>query len=219
MNGPHDMGGMQCYGPVTPEIDEPIFHGDWEKQALALTVAMGFCGLWNIDSSRFARESLPPVFYLSKSYYQIWIAGLEQLMLERGMVTENELASGRCEQAPVEVKRFVSGGEMSAALAKGGPVEREPVGEPIFKPGQSVRALNDNPSGHTRLPRYARGKKGEILSVHGYHVFPDDNSKGAGEHPQWLYNVSFEASELFGSSADPGNKVMIDCWESYLEPV
>ena len=105
MNGPHDMGGMQCYGPVEPEADEPVFHGEWEKRALAITVAMGGTGMWNLDQSRFARESLPPVQYLSSSYYQIWLAGLESLMKARGMVTGSELDGGRLDIPPVETKR------------------------------------------------------------------------------------------------------------------
>ncbi len=218
MNGPHDMGGMQCYGPVEPEADEPVFHGEWEKRALALTVGMGFGGKWNIDASRYARESLPPVFYLSSSYYQIWIAGLQKLMLERGMVNEQELESGTVQVPPVELARVVSADEMSAALAKGGPAERKAQGKPLFTSGQAVKSANFNPSGHTRLPRYARGKNGEIVSVHGCHVFPDTNARGEGESPQWLYSVAFDATELFGPSSKRGDQVMIDCWESYLEP-
>ena len=95
MNGQHDMGGMQCYGPVEPEKDEPIFHADWEKRALAMTVGMGFSGKWNLDVSRFNRESLPSEFYLTKSYYQIWLAGLQNLMLQRDMVTQSELETGK----------------------------------------------------------------------------------------------------------------------------
>ncbi len=217
MNGPHDMGGMQCYGPVQPEKDEPVFHDEWEKRALALTVAMGFCGVWNIDKSRFARECLPPDFYLSKSYYQIWIAGLERLMLDAGLATESEIESGKSEAPAREVRRVVKGEEMPAALAAGGPVGRAPSTEPGFAPGEKVRTLNIHPATHTRLPRYVRGKTGTIERIQGYHVFPDTNASGGGENPQWLYNVAFEARELFGPDAEPGGKVMVDCWGPYLE--
>ncbi|MEM8651185.1 MAG: nitrile hydratase subunit beta, partial [Pseudomonadota bacterium] len=176
MNGPHDMGGMQCYGPVIPEENEPIFHADWEKRALALTVGMGFAGQWNLDISRFARESLPPEFYLTKSYYQIWIAGLQKLMLERGMVNEDEIADGKLSEPGIPVKSVVSAEEMPAALAAGGPVEREASGTASFKVGDQVRTLKINPSGHTRLPRYARGVEGRIAEIHGCHVFPDSNA-------------------------------------------
>jgi len=217
MNGPHDMGGMQCYGAVEPEKDEPVFHGDWEKRALAMTVGMGFAGKWNLDISRFARESLPPDFYLTKSYYQIWLAGLQKLMLEREMITESELKTGKLEAPGVEVKRVVSADEMPTALAAGAPVERDAILEPGFAIGEQVRALNINPQGHTRLPRYIRGKVGEIIGVHGCHVFPDSNAKGEGEAPEWLYSVAFDAQELFGLEAEEGNLVMVDCWGAYLE--
>ncbi len=219
MNGPHDMGGMQCYGPVIPEENEPIFHADWEKRALALTVGMGFAGQWNLDISRFARESLPPEFYLTKSYYQIWIAGLQKLMLERGMVSEDEISDGKLSQPGISVKRVVTAEEMPAALAAGGPVEREASGTASFKVGDQVRTLKINPSGHTRLPRYARGVEGRIAEIHGCHVFPDSNAKSQGENPQWLYSVEFDAQALFGSDAEAGNSVMIDCWEPYLEQI
>lgn len=217
MNGPHDMGGMQCYGAVDPEKDEPIFHDDWEKRALAMTVGMGFAGKWNLDISRFVRESLPADFYLTKSYYQIWIAGLQKLMLERGMITENELQSGQLEVPGVEVKRVVSEEEMPSALAAGGPVDRDAILEPGFAASERVRALNINPQGHTRLPRYVRGKVGEIVSVQGCHVFPDSNAKSQGENPEWLYSVAFQSQELFGPDAEEGNVVMLDCWGAYLE--
>ncbi|MEM9332992.1 MAG: nitrile hydratase subunit beta [Pseudomonadota bacterium] len=219
MNGLHDMGGMQCYGPVIPEENEPIFHADWEKKALAMTVAMGFAGKWNIDISRHARESLPPEFYLTKSYYQIWLAGLEKLMLERSMLTEQEIATGAVEIDPVAVKRVVSADEMPAALAAGGPADRTVSSDPAFAIGATVRTANLNPSGHTRLPAYARGKTGEIVHCHGAHVFPDLNATGVGENPHWLYCVAFEARELFGPDAEAGNKIMLDCWEPYLAAV
>lgn len=217
MNGPHDMGGMQCYGPVMPETDEPVFHAEWEKKALALTVGVGFAGKWNLDASRFARESLPPEFYLSKSYYQIWIAGLQNLMLEREMVTEEELASGKKEIPAIETRPVITPDKMSGALAAGGPTERETNSDPTFSVGDRVRTLNINPKGHTRLPRYTRGKLGVVASVHGCHVFPDSNSRGDGENPKWLYSIEFDAQELFGQNASANDVVMVDCWEPYLE--
>lgn len=216
MNGPHDMGGMQCYGPVIAEENEPIFHDEWEARALALTVACGFCGLWNIDISRHSRESLPPDFYLTKTYYQIWIAGLEKLMLERGMVTKDELKTGKSDRPPVAVKRVVTAEEMPASLAAGAPAERKSDSKPGFEVGDAVRTLNINPQGHTRLPRYARAKSGRIALVHGFHVFPDSNAAGDGEQPQWLYGVEFDAVELFGQDSEANSTVMVDCWESYL---
>ena len=215
MNGPHDMGGMQCYGPVEPEADEPVFHGEWEKRALAITVAMGGTGMWNLDQSRFARESLPPVQYLSSSYYQIWLAGLESLMKARGMVTGSELDGGRLDIPPVETKRPAADrAVMKTILATGGPVSREASGEPAFKAGDAILTRNTHPAGHTRLPRYARGKPGVIAAIQGFHVFPDSNASGKGEDPHWLYSVAFKARDLFGSGS---HEVLLDCWEPYLE--
>ena len=217
MNGPHDMGGMQCYGPVMPEPNEPVFHADWEKKALALTVAMGFTGSWNIDISRHARESLPPSTYLSLSYYQIWLAGLEKLMLQRDMVTADELESGSRNKAPVAIKNVLRAEDTPAALAAGGPVERDTKTNPVFNTGDKVRARKINPKGHTRLPKYVRGVSGTIIKIQGCHVFPDSNSAGEGENPKWLYSVGFDGGALFGEDAEPNTMVMVDCWEPYLE--
>lgn len=216
MNGPHDMGGMQCYGPVIPEVDEPVFHADWEKKALAITVAMGFTGSWNIDISRHARESLPAVQYLKSSYYEIWLAGLQKLMLERQMVTQSELKTGAVETPPKPIKRQLKASEVADALAAGGPVDRQSTSDPIFTVGDRVKTRKINPQGHTRLPRYARNSIGIVDSIQGFHVFPDENSKGTGEEPCWLYSVRFSAEELFGEGADPNQDVLIDCWEPYL---
>lgn len=215
MNGVHDMGGMQCFGAVEPEADEPVFHAQWEKQALALTVAMGFTGMWNIDIGRSARETLTPAQYLASSYYRIWLAGLEKLMLERGMVTKGELDSGKKKIEPVEVKQVLDGPGMRKALATGGPVERDAVAQARFRAGDRVRARNMHPPGHTRLPRYVRSKPGYVERVNGCHVFPDSNAHGGGEDPQWLYTVRFEGADLFGEETN--HCVMVDCWEPYLE--
>jgi len=217
MNGPHDMGGMHCFGPVKPEHDEPLFHADWEKRAMALTVAMGFTGAWNIDVSRHARESLRPDFYLTSSYYKIWLAGLEKLMLQRDMVTARELENGQMETPARSVNRVLAASEVGKALAKGGPVDRQASSSPGFQVGDSVRTKNLNPAGHTRLPAYARDKTGRVVSIHGVHVFPDTNAKGEGECPAWLYSVAFGAQTLFGNGVGIDDLVMLDCWEPYLE--
>lgn len=217
MNGPHDMGGMQCYGPVKPEFDEPVFHGDWEKRALALTVAMGFTGMWNIDTSRHARESLPPIQYLSSTYYQIWLAGLERLMLERGMITAEELQTGKAiSPAKATNRPAPDRAGMKAGLAAGGPSARECDTPPAFRIGDTVRTLQINPKGHTRLPGYARGKTGKIIHYNGTHVFPDSAAHGKGDDPQPLYTVEFTASDLFGIGS---HSVTLDLWEPYLEAV
>ena len=217
MNGAQDLGGQHGFGPIAPEADEPLFHDEWERRAMALTVLMGPIGGWNIDQARAARESLPPVQYLSSTYYEIWTAALEKLMLERGIVTKEELASGQPLAPRADIAPAVSAERVPAVLARGGPTEREAREPARFKPGDRVRTVLMNPTGHTRLPRYARGRVGTIAIVHGAHVFPDSSGNGRGEDPQWLYSVRFEAAELWGPDTT-ASAVHVDCWEPYLVP-
>ncbi len=221
MNGVHDMGGQQGFGRVLLEDNEPLFHAAWESRAMAVTVAMGASGQWHIDLSRAARESLPPAVYLSSSYYEIWIRALEKLVLERGMVTQVELASGQQIAPPIKVNSVLTRANVDAALKAGSPTER-PIDQPaLFKVGQQVRARNIHPQGHTRLPRYVRGHVGTVVSVHGGHVFPDGHTLRATPPfhvpVQWLYTVVFDATTLWGDQSDPTVEVTVDAWESYLE--
>jgi nitrile hydratase subunit beta len=217
MNGAQDMGGVHGFGPVEPEPNEPAFHADWEKRAFALTLAMGIPGGWNIDMSRFARENRPPAEYLSMSYYQIWFAGLETLLKERTLVTDDEIDAGHSLHPPKPVKRMLSPADVAQVLYRGGPTERATNSAAKFKAGDSVRAKNINPLTHTRLPRYVRGRLGTVERVIGCHVFPDSNAQGAGENPQWLYTVRFAGRELWGEGGDPSVTVSVDAWEPYLE--
>jgi nitrile hydratase len=198
-----------------------LFHADWESRAMAMTVAMGASGQWNIDLSRSARESLPPDIYLSSSYYEIWVRALEKLMLERQMVTAAELETGQMITPPVNVSKVLTRDSVDAALKAGSPTER-PIDQPaLFKVGQKVRALNMHPQGHTRLPRYVRGHVGTIVSLHGGHVMPDQHTLRAlppfHVSVEWLYTVVFEGPSLWGSDSDPTVEVTVDAWESYLE--
>ena len=132
MDGAHDMGGAKGFGPVVPEPNEPVFHGDWERRAFALTVAMARPGGWNIDMSRFARENRPPEDYLSKSYFQIWLAGLETLMIERGLVTREEIEAGKVLSPPKPGVTPIAPTEVTPAIRRGGPTEREPKAPAMF---------------------------------------------------------------------------------------
>ena len=210
MNGPHDLGGAQGFGPIAPEASEPRFHDDWERRAFALTLAMGASGAWNLDQARSARESLPPALYLSSSYYQIWFEALERLLDARGLTRAQPIVS-----TPPRVLRAA---DVPAVLARGGPTERPPTAQARFAVGDQVRARLMHPSGHTRLPRYLRGHVGRIEAVRGMHVYPDTHAAGLGEQPRWLYTVRFEASTLWGADTTAGS-VHVDCWEPYLEPV
>jgi nitrile hydratase len=219
MNGAQDLGGMMGFGPVEPEPSEPIFHADWEKRALGLTLCCGALGEWNIDISRHARESLHPADYLSSSYYEIWIKGLQKLLTARGLVSTEELAAGQKRTAAKTTARPpLQAADVPAMLARGGPCARTLDRAPRFAVGDRVRSRNINPVGHTRLPRYARGKLGTIERCQGGFVFPDTNAHGQGEDPQWVYSVVFSGTELWGADADPTLSVAIDCWEPYLDP-
>jgi nitrile hydratase len=218
VNGAHDMGGQHGFGRVEPEPDEPVFHAEWERRAFALTLAMGATGEWNLDASRFARESLPPREYLSKTYYEIGLAGLERLAAERGLVTPEEVAAGRSLDQSRPVARILAAADVARTLGRGGPTERDSERPARFATGDRVRARNIHPPPHTRLPRYVRGHVGTVVTLHGAHVFPDAHAHGGGEDPQWLYTVSFDARELWGEQGDPTVAVSVDAFEPYLEP-
>jgi nitrile hydratase beta subunit len=217
MNGAHDLGGMHGFGPVAPDPNEPLFHGDWEKRCFALTLAVGFTGQWNIDASRFAREQMPPGEYLSTGYYEHWLFGLEYLLVDRSLATPEEMDAGKALVEPKPIARTLQAKDVVSTLSKGGPSERADAGDRLFAVGDKVRTRNLNPATHTRLPRYARGKVGTVHLAHGSHVFPDQNSQYQGEAPQPLYNVRFEGEELWGSAAEPGACTYIDLWEDYLD--
>lgn len=217
MNSAHDLGGQMAFGPVVPEPNEPVFHGDWEKRVLAINVAAGAMGAWTIDEIRHARESLPPAQYLSSTYYEIWLAALDKVLVKHGFLSADELASGKPAPERREPKRVLKGEEVAGVLRRGFPYEREAKAPARFAIGDKVRTIVMHPQHHTRLPRYARGKFGAIVAVHEGYVLPDSNAHGHGEAPERLYTVRFPAPELWGASADPRSTVSIDAWESYLE--
>lgn len=209
-----DLGGRDGYGPVLPEPEGELFHAPWEPRVLALTLAMGAAGAWNIDISRSARETLPD--YAKLNYYEIWFAALQRLLAERGLVTPDEVDAARVLHPPLPVKRVLAAADVAATLARGSPTTRPATGAPRFGVGQRVRTQREAPAHHTRLPGYARGKRGTVERLHGAHVFADAHAQGLGESPQWLYTVVFDGAELWGTPSD--TCVSIDAWEPYLEP-
>lgn len=219
MNGPHDLGGQMGFGPVAPDPAEPKFHAEWERRALGITLATGTMGAWNIDESRHTRESLHPALYYNASYYEIWIRALEKLLERHGFVSADEIEAGHKIWKGVVPKRVLKAGDVAETLARGGPCDRAVLTAPKFKPGDRVRTINEHPKGHTRLPRYARGKTGVVEAWREGYVFPDTNAHGKGENPQHVYTVTFEGRELWGKKSDPALTVSIDAWESYLEHV
>ena len=201
-----DLGGADERGAIIREPEGEVFHAPWEPRVLALTLAMNATGLWNLDMSRAARESL--VDYRTLSYYEIWFAALEKLLSDSGVLKEPAAA------AP----RVLRTAQVAATLARGSPCARAPARAARFAVGDRVRTRQDVPAHHTRLPGYARGKAGVVTRVHGAHVFPDANSRGLGECPQWLYTIAFEERELWGDDTAQRSTVSVDAWEPYLEP-
>ena len=210
-----DLGGLAGHGAVTPEPEGEVFHAAWESRALAVTLAMGATGAWNIDMSRAARETLPD--YARLSYYEIWITALEKLLAERGLALADELAAGRMLHPPAALACVLRASDVAAAIAKGSPTERPGASAARFKLGDRVRARAAHVGHHTRLPGYVHGRRGVIERVHGPHVFAEAHAQGLGEQPQWLYTVAFDGAELWGANATPRLRVSVDAWEPTLD--
>lgn len=209
-----DLGGQLGHGRVVPEPEGELFHAAWEPRAMALTVAMGATGAWNLDMSRAARETLPD--YARLGYYEIWIAALERLLHERGMLAHDELVQGRALHPAPPVPRRLGGADVAAALARGAPTVRATDAPARYAVGDRVRMTAAPVSHHTRLPGYARGRCGTVQALHGAHVFPDAHAQGQGEQPCWLYTVAFDGRELWGDDTQRLT-VAIDAWEPYME--
>lgn len=201
MNGGQDLGGTHGFGPVVAEANEPVFHAEWERRAFALTIATGFLGRWNIDMSRWSRENRDPRDYLSSSYYELWLKGLERLIEDTRLLEQKV-------EAPDAAK-------MRALLARSRGAKVEADVPARFRIGDRVRVKNAHPRTHTRMPRYCRGKSGAIESDHGVYVFPDTHALGLGPKPQHCYSVRFSAEELWGEQRN--DSVHIDLWDDYLE--
>jgi len=215
MNGGQDLGGVHGFGPVLREGDEPVFHSPWERRAFALTLALGMLGRWNIDMSRDYRENRDPVDYLSSTYYELWLKGLERLAADRGLISEQELRSGRgLSSRDPAIKPPDAARVRELLVSSRGAKVNEPVAA-RFAPDQRVRVKNRHPATHTRMPRYCRGKTGAIAIDHGVYVFPDTHALGLGPKPQHCYSVRFTALELWGEPRR--DAVYVDLWDDYLE--
>jgi nitrile hydratase subunit beta len=236
MNGVHDLGGMQGFGPVERERDEPVFHASWEAVVFAIRRSRSVIRHFTIDEFRHTIERMEPAGYLGSTYYERWLDALVRVLAAKGVLTVEEVearTAALAARAQAPAAAAVSGGGAPAparaaigeAAGGEGPVVFVPPSSvrpatraARFAPGDRVVTRNAHPPGHTRLPRYARGKPGVIDRLHGTHVFPDANAHGRGEQPQPLYSVRFEAVALWGESAEPNQRVFLDLWESYLEP-
>jgi len=217
MNGIHDMGGMQDMGPIKYEKNEPVFHAEWEARVFAMFLAAGAWHKWNLDAFRHTREVLPPDDYLRMSYYEQWLSGLLDLLVRSGLVTTAEIQSGAPAPGAGRATPPLTPDEIPATLPNRIHANRDAQVSSRFQVGRRVRARNINPVGHTRLPRYARGKFGTIHRDHGVFVFPDTNAHFLGENPQHVYSVCFAARELWGAQAAEKDCVYVDMWDDYLE--
>ena len=221
----HDMGGQFGDGPIRGDAPQsPVFSQGWHGRALAITLACGALGRWNIDMSRHARECLSPADYMRFSYYEKWLAGLADLLVAQDIVSRAELAGGEAAPPGDELTaKKLQAENVAAMLARGGPSSRPSDAAPQFAAGDRVvsRARARNTlvdGGHTRLPAYAQGATGQVLRCHGCHVLPDSNAHGLGEAPEPLYSVVFDAGDLFGAPERQGDEVVLDLWQSYLGP-
>lgn len=216
MNAIHDLGGMHGFGAIDAERDEPPFHEAWEGRAAGILEVMTFPAGFTVDRFRYLRETLRPDLYLTQNYYEQWIYIAEQALLESGLIAVEELARGKAQEP--RRNDAVRPDSVWGFLHDRTHTGRELKRTPRFAIGQNVRARNLQPTGHTRLPRYARGRTGSIIRHHGAHVLPDASAHGKGDMPQHLYSVRFPACELWGDQVNPSDSVHLDLWESYLEP-
>jgi nitrile hydratase subunit beta len=216
VNSIHDLGGMHGFGAIDAERDEPSFHEPWEGRAGGILEVMTFPAGFTVDRFRYLRETLRSDLYLTQTYYEQWIYIAEQALLESGMISPEELARGKVHASKRDdaMRSDAVWGFLHDRTHSG----RDLQDAPRFAVGQRVRARNLHPTGHTRLPRYVRGKTGSIVRHHGAHVLPDASAHGKGDMPQHLYAVRFSARELWGETANARDNVHLDLWESYLEP-
>jgi nitrile hydratase len=217
VNGVHDMGGMHGMGPVEIEANEPVFHAEWEKRVFAVRLAAVFHRRWNIDMNRYAVERMPAAEYLAASYYERVLFALEKLLVDEGMITAQELATGIAE-AKASVAEMLTPEGIDALLRGRIRARRNEDVPPRFKSGDRVVGRNMHPLGHTRLPRYARGRRGVIDCDRGVYVFPDTSAMTRDPKPQHMYSVRFAAQELWGAQASARDSVYMSLWDDHLDP-
>ena len=214
MNSIHDMGGMDGFGPVEAEEDEPVFHEAWEGCLFAL-FAGGVLGPWdrgrNYPRFRFALESIPPDEYLRMSYYERWYEVIANRLLSAGLVSASELETGyRDPNQPLPTQ-----------LPEPEETDLTPEPAPGLNVEDEVRVRNLHPRGHTRVPRYVRGKRGIVVSDNGVWALQDtdENGQRLGDFPQHVYTVRFLSQELWGERGSPKDVVYLTLWEEYIERV
>jgi nitrile hydratase len=218
MDGIHDMGGMQDWGSVkAPDPDEPVFHDEWEKKAFAMALLSMRVSGTNLDAFRYAMDRLHPMDYMGDGYYGRWLRGAENLLTDSGIIApgavdaraRNRLGAGVAEPEAPEPHK--------PDYAPTGPGSlRQVDSKPAYAVGDRVRAADIHPKGHTRLPRFVRGRSGTVRKVQPAHLLPDTHAHFQGENPQHVYSVEFASSELWGQDAEDF-VINVDLYESYLE--
>jgi nitrile hydratase len=214
------MGGMEGMGPLVRETDEPAFHHPWEGRVYALTRALRTRdGAWCLDAHRHRLEQIPPDEYLRMTYYERWLEVLARMLVETGTATQPEVDTGQAAPGAERAVPKLAAADVPSMIDLRPSARRDFPATAHFTAGQRVRARNMHAAGHTRLPRYARGKTGIVMRDRGVYLFPDTHAHDRGENPQHLYSVRFAARELWGDAASPKDSVHLDMWETYLEPV
>ncbi len=216
MDGIHDLGGRQGFGPVDTQEKQVAFHSRWEARAFAIVRAMSRAPDWTIDKFRFTREQIGPADYLTRPYYDQWLQCYAALMIGSGIASVEEIVSGHALDGPAGLGA-PRGPESVAAAQKNAASFEFPCDEkPKFAAGDSVTAKSHGHSGHTRLPGYVRGANGTVAHVRGAFIVPDDSAAGT-KRGEPLYTIAFRASVLWPGEGHT-HRVHLDLWESYLEP-
>lgn len=218
MNGIHDMGGMDNFGPVVAEENEPVFHDDWERTIFALTLAVFPAGYCKVDEMRRTTENIPPATYLQARYYEKWLYALEMIALEKDILTSEELEKGESIRkeggnllppVPPEMIEFAMTNPLPVNLDMDIPAK--------FKAGDQIIAKNMHPLHHTRIPRYIRGRRGVVVEDHGIFLLADTNAHDGPDKPQHVYTVRFMARELWGEDAAAKDSLCIDLHDDYMD--
>lgn len=221
MDGAHDMGGMHGFGPVVAPGSELPYHERWEPRIFALHLLTGFEGLGAGPGGRQTREEMDPASYLAASYFERWMWSAEQRMLRKGTIMEGEveammerLAAGEPvpEHADAEMAE-----RMIGRLQRRAPMDPPPA-DARFGAGDRVRVRRMRPDGHTRCPRYVRGVAGTVERVRGADKLPDLTTYGKPAQSEPVYAVRFASDDVWGPSGEPPFTVLLDLWDSYLEP-
>ncbi|MBC6439589.1 MAG: nitrile hydratase subunit beta [Rhodospirillales bacterium] len=222
MDGIHDMGGMHGFGKIVREEDEQLFHAEWEKRAFGVCLQAAEGAGFVDDHLRANIERIPAHIYLRSTYYELWIRSVSAILDQRGILTNaqiEERVAALTEPGRAEGGSDITLDETDDMMAAGASTKRPEVEIAArFKPGDRVLVRNDHPEHHTRSPRYCRGRYGAVIADHGVFVYPDSNAQDRGENPEHCYTVRFAAEDLWGESAEAGDSVHVDLWDSYLEP-